>query len=1385
MEKQQLRKIFEARYSSESWKQILSALFPARDFYATPLEQKKSGLQKHAIVNSIKRLGDFRMQDNSRIFFYEVELKKGRQATRNRVSLRNLLFNDVIPGDVDGILAVYYAKNLGDWRVSFISKSLYWDAENNEIRWETQPKRYTYVFGESEKVNTAIERFYWLFQKLTKETRLEDLAKAFSVEKISKEFFDNYKEHFEKFEQFIIDSTHFNHFLKFTSSENPDNKNEKAERLVRQFVKKLMGRVVFLYFLQKKGWLGVPLEKKMGEGERDFIFNLYTNCNDKIHFYSHCLVKLFFETLNKKRDGDIFELTGTKVPFLNGGLFDKDSFEPVEITFDTELWDSLFKFFNHYNFTIDENIPDDQDIGIDPEMLGLIFENLLEDNRKKGTYYTPKEVVHFMCKESLCLYISENLKGKATNNELIQITDFIKFNYIGIPPAAERYAADIERHLNSVKICDPAIGSGAFPVGMVHEILRIKKELRPFAVASHSFLFDYRQEKLDIIKNSIYGVDIDNGAVDIARLRFWLSLIVDDEEPSSLPNLDYKIMQGDSLKEYFEDIELSVVDPVTKVKLYEQLKQSSFLVSDVTVEQSEYRFSKKLDRQIIRYFNTDDQIAKQNIHYKIEQDVLNYIDSRIKFEENNILILKANTEKRIEQARKTGKKLDENSFDFNKVKKYKKALEKLQIVRNKLKQLEHSAERPYFLWHLYFSDVLVDDNGFDIVIGNPPYGVKVENEVRNRYKVTSKDSYGIFMTMALQKLLKPNGVLTYIVSDTWLTISSHFKLRQQILEKQLQKVIRLHQDCFKATVNSCIFTLINAPIKQNSENSIIAADLTNIPTRKQVPGFRDKIFKLESHIGESTPVYAVYQYPQNLLGTNSNLPVIVGSPKLFLLMNNTTSTKEILKIKTNENEEKKLESIKFLFNRKQILSINLADDYKKCKNKKQWFGKGLFKVASGIKTGRNDNYLRIISENAQKKFDMVDVSDVNYDLNFSDVRDEERKNGFKVTQKCYVPFEMGQPSDTNNILLPCYHQAPSLVMINWSENAVSLMKKEKHSDLANFEFRFINLDEQISFSTTGIYAPTFRIAIAPIFVNKSSRLVLNFNYTREGILGILNSKIFKYLLRNYTNHSVEMEVDDLKRIMFIFNLNESMQRISTLVSSIISKQKENLNYNFHLNEQKEIDRIVYDLYGLNEEDIREVETWFARRYPKLAKYADITEPQAKTAAIPALYADKWKTIIEQGENKQVEFKSTLRYCLREHAARNHIEHSAIKTIAAFLNSEGGTLLIGVEDNGNILGLDHDFSTFRNDNKHDAFLQHFDNLIQKYFGNQFSRQFNVEFPTIDGKTVCAIKIKEKSSEPVIINNPDKGKRDEFYVRRQASSVALTMYEFYNYSKDQWG
>src|SRR5690606_35762133 len=376
--------------------------------------------------------------------------------------------------------------------------------------------------------------------------------------------------------------------------------------------------------------------------------------------------------------------------------------------FPSDYFKELLEFFDQYNFTIDENSPDDHEVGIDPEMLGHIFENLLEDNRDKGAFYTPKEIVQYMCKESLIQYLLN------TFQEQKDIEQFIRLHIVSPFLAEKENAILLNQKLDDIKVCDPAIGSGAFPIGMLQEIFEAKRFIYPHLKTNEPF--NPAEVKKNIIQNSIYGVDLEKGAVDIAQLRFWLSLVVDEENPHPLPNLDYKIMQGNSLLEQYEGIELG------NVALFQEPEVTIYQSNMFEEPKSDYGLSKEkqadIKSLIDNYFKVESKEQKTTIHKTIDNIVIEHIDKSLELFENKLLIEIATYEK---QLNRKLERLTENqkqqvlnkSKELKEIEKRKKQLDSKNAARKRLLEFEKTDERPYFLWHLYFKDVF-DQGGFDV-----------------------------------------------------------------------------------------------------------------------------------------------------------------------------------------------------------------------------------------------------------------------------------------------------------------------------------------------------------------------------------------------------------------------------------------------------------------------------------------------------------------------------------------------------------------------------------------------------------------------------------------------------------------------------------------------
>jgi adenine-specific DNA-methyltransferase len=828
MDKKQLQNnILEAEYNRAVWFDVLKDYFGVKKLF---LEPKNITVDKSKAEYAVE-LGSFTTADEREVGIFEVKLQPQVWIERNRVGLRSLL-RQVYKYDVDGALIVFQQDQ--KWRFSYVS-----EIRTEDGKKETEPKRYTYLFGKGESCRTAAERF----DKLKgKPIHLNDLYDAFSVEKLNKDFFKTYKEFNEKFWKYLAEPK--NGYRKLFIDKKYEEV-EKQEKPIRDFTKKLLGRIVFLHFLQKKGWMGVPVTiHEWKDGEARFMQNLFANCKDKVTFHSKVLKTLFFKTLNTKRDNDLAHASlgkNIRIPYLNGGLFDKDISFDNEIDFPVEYFSGLLDFFEQYNFTIDENDPYDSEVGIDPEMLGHIFENLLEENREKGAFYTPKEIVHYMCQESLLQYLRTHLPECTEDDSpaTIALQNFIRKGETGDRTDRKNFvvqqAKRIEKLLDSVKVCDPAIGSGAFPMGMLQEIYKAKTAL--------DLTLDRTEVKKRIIQDSIYGVDIENGAVEIARLRFWLALVVDETEPQPLPNLDYKIMQGNSLLESFEGVDLSSLGSFDRTKeeqiLFAQRGQYEIGAAFSKTKQSLLVFDQKSKAELYEliddYFSYDETT---NTKYKSKQFIKDEINRIVEGKLiTKFYLEKPKIEKQIDEVKSNLKIARELPTDNTAIKQKKEKtrekltrqlsaledqLEGLNNIIDQLHNLQTRTDKPYFLWHLWFKEVF-DKGGFDIVIGNPPYIEfkklpSKEKELYKNYQTASRkyDLYVLFIELSNQ-ILKEKGCHCFINPTTFLMKDYGIPLREFIKTKFRIKEIIDFAD-YQIFESAITYTGIFSFVKRNKED---------------------------------------------------------------------------------------------------------------------------------------------------------------------------------------------------------------------------------------------------------------------------------------------------------------------------------------------------------------------------------------------------------------------------------------------------------------------------------------------------------------------------------------------------------------------------------------
>ena len=717
MNKELLKEYLSGRY--QGWSSFLdNVIFPIfgqedfEDGFEAELldsQPERRELAQATGIHSIKQVGKIYVGVEP-LQIFDVTVSDRVMMERNRVNIQRLIRTVMDQFSCAFMLFHYEDDTRWDWRFTYCRKS-----GNKEE--STDSKRYTFLLGPGQSCRTATDNFMGLYDKRDS-LEIKDIEDAFNVEALSKEFFGKYKAQYEAFVSYMIKpdngmrqnfiDTDFDHM-----GMTADKIRDREEKPIRDYVKKLLGRIVFLHFLQKKGWLGVPAGKEWGEGDHNFMLHLFENASEeqKENFLDDILEDLFAKGLdcNRSDRGDLYDtkvegFRNHRIPYLNGGLFERDNLDEKTVCFPSNYFKDLLTMLSQYNFTIDENDPNDAEVGVDPEMLGRIFENLLEDNKDKGAFYTPKEIVQYMCRESLIAYLQTDQREEDKE----PIRQFVTTHDV---ESLGELKEEIEQKLIDVKICDPAIGSGAFPMGLLRELFLCRSAIEPNIVEKAADI------KRHIIQNNIYGVDIERGAVEIARLRFWLALIVEEKSPEVLPNLDFRIMQGNSLLEQYKGADLSTM---TENKL--KSGQGITLFENIL---EVYRM--QLRDKLAEYYACPAHDNKM----QLRRDIADIVKQQL-----------------IEQG---------ICIDFE--------------------DLDLSANSQFFLWHTWFHDVFSrpSKEGFDIVIGNPPYGAKTSSidKVCFKEKFTSAktipniqkgslDTFSLFIDLGHQ-ILHIGGNAIFIV----------------------------------------------------------------------------------------------------------------------------------------------------------------------------------------------------------------------------------------------------------------------------------------------------------------------------------------------------------------------------------------------------------------------------------------------------------------------------------------------------------------------------------------------------------------------------------------------------------------------------------------------
>ena len=755
------KEIIESKYNREAWQQLLHDIFLSNvSFWRSPKEVKaNSRLAKNAL-----NLGKISLSDGEALAIYEVELSDKVDIERNRAGIRDMLTKDWRDMGYAGAFLFCYRKNESVLRFSYVSETWGFNKDGIYEKLSTNTKRFTYLLGEGRGCRTAIEQFGALKNS---KLALSDVTAAFSVEALTKQF---YKDLYEWY-QWAVDPASGVYFPNNTSIE-ADDREDIETKIIR-----LITRIMFVWFIKQKELVPNKIF------DVDFLETILKDFDPNSavvgNYYNAILQNLFFGTLNRAiedeqgnkrkfatnvkkdiktlyryaemftiREDEVIKLF-SEVPFLNGGLFeclDKtktidgveqaynyDGFSrndkkfadgryrnravvPNVLFFEPER--GLISILSRYNFTIEENSPEEQQVALDPELLGKVFENLLgaynpetkeTARNQSGSFYTPREIVNYMVDESLISYLG--------NTAFVRSLFSPEFVYDKTKEDDYKTIAD---KLKTIKILDPACGSGAFPMGLLNRMIEILYHITPDE--------NIYEMKLAIIENCIYGSDIQSIAAQITKLRFFISLICNCEKDATkpnfgiptLPNLETKFVAANSL--------------IAKKK-----QVSHNLFENPEIEPTK----KELTEIRHEHFSAKTAYRKSTLREKDKQ--LREKLAKLLAEDNDF-------------APEDAKQLAAwNPYDQNAV-----------------------AEFFDPAWMFGVND------GFDIVIGNPPY-IQLQNDGGKlaklyadcNYKTYARtgDIYCLFYERGYQ-LLKPNGHLCYITSNKWMRAGYGEKTRE-------------------------------------------------------------------------------------------------------------------------------------------------------------------------------------------------------------------------------------------------------------------------------------------------------------------------------------------------------------------------------------------------------------------------------------------------------------------------------------------------------------------------------------------------------------------------------------------------------------------------------
>lgn len=1074
-----------------------------------------------------------------------------------RVTLSKEAFLLMQERNLTRALMIFVSANSPNYRFSLLTIDRF--LKDTSVQYTfSNPRRYSYFLGPDAKVKTPYEYLVKKGPVSSFEELVGDKEKKikgrFSVEVVNKEFFNEIGGLFTRLvggKRKI--NTKIEDFgqgeLKYPSSEH---------RKQQEFAVRLIGRIIFLWFLKKKGGDGNPLIPD-AILSTDAVKEYKERFSKNGSYYHDVLEPLFFEVLRydqSKRKERVRDEFFRDIPFLNGGLFephdddyyDIDEHGRSKIIGNFHIPDSWFSDFfeilETYNFTIDENTEMDIELSVDPEMLGRIFENLLaeinpetqESARKStGSYYTPRPIVNFMVDESLRAYLKENVP---IDHDLI---DFLFDVSLSEDDANALYSIEDRKEiiiaLDKIKILDPACGSGAFPMGVMQKIVEILQTIDPDNKVWKEYKFkenaSYVKENIDylrkigIIRDNIYGVDIQPMAVEISKLRFFLSLIVDEDLESGgknkglkpLPNLDFKFACANTLID-IEDNETQMIG--------EEKEEYEKNIND-------------LKSSMKKYFFVSDHDEKK----RIQKDIESIVDAIIETKREHFEDLMKGITGKIARGENVSKK-DTDRLEF---------LRSQKEMWESYKNIFKDEAVQFFNTALLFPDV---ENGFDIVIGNPPYIKEYVNRSAfdglrdSPYYKGKMDLWYMFACKGVDILMQ-NGILTLIAQNNWVTSSGASKMRNKIIKdtKILSLIDFGEYKIFPAGIQTMVMVFKKDAEADNYTfdyrkllgNDLNIDDVLSILNKK-------KIFKIE------------YLTPKIQRDKFLNIPLTFSPSNIKIIL-----------VKISDKSDFSLDP------KKEVAQgIVCPQDYLNSAGQRK-LGEA-FKVGDGIFT-LSTNELKSLRF-SKTEFDLIKPFYTTDELNRwkanphnrkwiiytdSKFKDKKKIESYPNIKKHLDKFKKIITSDNRPYGL---HRARNENFFK-GEKVIAVRKCTRPT------FTYVDFDSYVS---------------ATFYVIKTERI------NQKYLVGVLNSLLIEFWLRHkgkMQGANFQIDKEPLLNLPLVKAKDNTQKEVAKLVDQILTITEatdylQNPQKQAKVNElEREIDQLVYEIYGLTEEEIKIVE----------------------------------------------------------------------------------------------------------------------------------------------------------------------------------------------------